>query len=194
MQHKSNNVSGHPNISIVPLKKGGTRYHVRVLNRGVEVLNKCFRDLESAIKARDAAFERLTIKKPEQIKIDITEDSHVFRLNGFHIDKKKVYYHRNGFISVQLSWDASVDRHCFKFAVKDPTYEPAECSYRLHFYNDELLNKNKLVFHPSFEIVLSVGPNDKKYVPVFHDDLEYGAVVWFAPLGWKENELAEEIN
>jgi len=193
MQHKSNNVSGHPNISIVPLKKGGFRYHVRVFNRGAEVLNKCFRDLDSAIQARDKAFERLTIQKPQQIKIDITEDSHVFRLNGFSLGKKKTYYHRNGFISVQLEWNASIDRYLFKFAIKDPTYQPSNCSYRLYFYNDELLNKNKLVFHPSIEVELSVGPNDKQYVPVFHDDLEYGAVVWFAPIGWQENDLAEEI-
>lgn len=94
LQYKKNNVSGHPNISIVPLKKGGFRYHVRLFNHGKEVLNKCFRQLDLAIQARDATLSDISIKKPEIVSVHIETNRKI---------KYNIRYHRNGFLSILLN-------------------------------------------------------------------------------------------
>ena len=125
---------------------------------------------------------------------------------NFRFTRRFVDITKGGWIGVYLEWNA--DAYGFKFAQKSyVSYSGNEVYYALKFsdvkyrYKSKCVNSEIKYCNANFEI--KVGLNlirdrvFKKYinigyVPMFHENLGYGARVWFAPEKWDKKTIRFE--
>ena len=116
----------------------------------------------------------------------------------FEITNFACYEHENGFISIQVDWDAKGEN---AFKVKFPTDDgymftinSIEKQFKfkaLSFkYDDDEVGAEKS--YVSFSVGLEF-EEKKDYTYLFYRNTGYGVVVYFAPYGWAKEETKKLI-
>ena len=114
---------------------------------------------------------------------------------NFRFTRRFVDITKQGWIGVYIEWNADVTG--FKVAQKSSVgyFGGSEVMYTLHFPEVKYRYKHDEFKYITTTFQISVGLNlirhkvFKKYInigyePKFHENLGYGAIVWFAPKNW----------